>query len=107
MVGTKKRGKYQAISLPFEYVDEVRKHILKDKQYRSIAEFVKLAVEEKINRETIKGGFSKGSGRRSFVDPYADLVVEKMADDIFNKVLKKLEEKGNKKNGEGNGHGLE
>lgn len=51
---TKSRGKYQAISLPKEYVKTVRKHVKKSKFYRSIAEFTKIAVEEKIRGENIK-----------------------------------------------------
>jgi len=52
MAKTKPRGKYQAVSLPKEFVEKVRKHILshKDKaNYRSIAEFTKQAVIEKID----------------------------------------------------------
>lgn len=70
MVTTKPRGKYQAVSLPIDFVKKVRKHILshKDKaNYRSIAEFTKLAVIEKMDRDSFK--YKKGPDFEVVRDP--------------------------------------
>ena len=48
---TKPRGRYQSVSLPVPFVQEIKKHIVKDSKYKSIAEFVKAAVREKIDKE--------------------------------------------------------
>lgn len=84
------------VSLPMPIINKIRKHIANDDRYQNVPQFVKIAVEEKINRETIQG-FSKG--KRSFVDPYADVIADKMAEDVFDKVMKKLNEKETKKSG--------
>ena len=55
---TKDRAKYQAVSLPSEFVETVRNHVLAfPEEYRSIAEFVKSAIMEQIKWDT--HGFSR------------------------------------------------
>jgi Arc/MetJ-type ribon-helix-helix transcriptional regulator len=51
MAKTKPRGKYQAVSLPYEFVEVIRKHVLNNPKYRSIAEFVKTAIINQLERE--------------------------------------------------------
>ena len=50
MVRTKPKPEYQAVSLPKEFVEKVRKHVLKSPDYRSIAEFTTTAVQEKMSK---------------------------------------------------------
>lgn len=51
MVKTKPRPKYQAISLPKDFVEKVRAYVLKSDKYGSIAEFTKIAVKQQMERE--------------------------------------------------------
>jgi len=51
MAKTKDRGAYQAVSLPSDFVEKVRKHVLKNTNYQSIAEFTKQAVIEKLRSD--------------------------------------------------------
>lgn len=49
MVQTIARGKYQAVSLPSDFVKQVRNHVKKHKnKYRSIAQFTEYAVSEQM-----------------------------------------------------------
>ena len=48
---TKPRAKYQAVSLPKEFVEEVTNHVRESKRYRSVAEFVKFAVMNQMNHD--------------------------------------------------------
>jgi len=41
---TKDRGRYQSISLPVDFIADIKKHILKTNRYQSIAEFTKFAI---------------------------------------------------------------
>lgn len=52
---TKDRGKYQSISLSVDFIEEVKQHILKDNKYKSVADFTREAIREKIDRETPHG----------------------------------------------------
>jgi len=51
MAKTKPRGKYQAVSLPSEFVNEVRDHVLASSRYRSIAEFIKIAAMNQMDKD--------------------------------------------------------
>jgi len=51
MAKTKPRGKYQGISLPTEFVAVVREHVLNSPKYRSIAEFVKVATINQLEKD--------------------------------------------------------
>ena len=51
MAQTKPRGKYQAVSLPSDFVKEVREHVLSSSRYRSMAEFIKIAAMNQIDRD--------------------------------------------------------
>jgi len=47
---TKPRGKYQGVSLSVDFVQEIKNHIMKDERYKSIAEFVRDACREKMEK---------------------------------------------------------
>jgi len=51
MANIKPRVEYQAISLPKEFVKEVREYVLNHDKYRSVAEFTRDAVIEKMDRD--------------------------------------------------------
>ena len=51
MAKTKPRGKYQAVSLPSEFIKEVREHVLDSNRYRSIAEFIKIAAINQMDKD--------------------------------------------------------
>ena len=46
----KPRGKYQAVSISKDFIKEVKKYVLENPRYRSIADFTKEAVREKMER---------------------------------------------------------
>jgi type I site-specific restriction endonuclease len=48
---TKPRGKYQGVTLPSAFIKEIKEHIIQDNKYKSIAEFIRESVREKITRE--------------------------------------------------------
>ena len=54
MATTKGKRKWQTVSLPAEFLSEVREHVLKSKRYRSIAEFIKIAAMNQIDKEKSK-----------------------------------------------------
>ena len=43
--------KYQTVSFPEPFYNEIKEFVIKQEKYRSIAEFVKEAVREKMNRD--------------------------------------------------------
>lgn len=45
---TKPNPRYQAISIPIEFVSVVKDHVLRHPEYHSIAEFVKESVRNQI-----------------------------------------------------------
>ena len=51
MAQTKRRGKYLAASLPIDFIEEVRSHVLDSSRYRSIAEFVKIAAMNQMDKD--------------------------------------------------------
>ena len=50
----KPTSKYQTVSFPEPFYNEIKEIVIKLERYRSIAEFVKEAVREKMNREKDK-----------------------------------------------------
>jgi len=48
---TKERGRYQSISLSVDFIKEVKKHIINNPKYRSIAEYTRDALREKMKRD--------------------------------------------------------
>lgn len=52
MKNIKPREKYQSVSLTTSFIDEIKKHIMEDPKYKSIADFVREAVREKMRRES-------------------------------------------------------
>lgn len=63
MVRSKYKEKYTAMSMPKKLLDEVKKYIEEhpELQYRSIPEFTKVALREKLEREKLDvaiGGLS-------------------------------------------------
>lgn len=51
MAKTKPRGRYQAVSLPSDFVNEVREHVLNSSRYRSMAEFIKIAAINQMDKD--------------------------------------------------------
>jgi metal-responsive CopG/Arc/MetJ family transcriptional regulator len=47
----KKAVKYHGISLPSPLIEEVKKYIIDRPEYRSVAEFTKEAIREKMRKE--------------------------------------------------------
>ena len=50
---TKDRHKYQSISFDKPFIALIKKHIENKDQYRSIADFARSAIREKIDRENL------------------------------------------------------
>lgn len=48
---TKPRGRYQSISLSVPFLKEIKKYIMDDPKYRSVADFTREALREKMHRE--------------------------------------------------------
>ena len=46
----KEGTKYQSISLSVEFIDEIKKYVLKNPCYKSIADFARQAIREKLER---------------------------------------------------------
>lgn len=51
---TKERGKYQGVSLPKDLVNEIKNFVIGNPKYRSIAEYTKQALREKMDRDLDK-----------------------------------------------------
>ena len=47
----KSKVKYQGICMPLPLIGEIKKFVLKHPEYRSMGEFVKEAIREKLRRE--------------------------------------------------------
>jgi len=48
---TKERGRYQSISLSVDFVDEITEFVKNSNRYKSVADFTREALREKIDRE--------------------------------------------------------
>lgn len=89
---TKPGVKYQSVSLAVPFIEEIKKHIQDKPGYRSIADFVREAVREKMQDEKrtiwsddatrlghkIKGKFT---GKNTDQDEVIDVVTEKPIED--------------------------
>ena len=51
MRNLKPKAKYQGISLPEEFIDELKKHVMGNPRYKSVADFAREALREKMDRE--------------------------------------------------------
>lgn len=51
---TKERGRYFSISIPIDFVNEVRDIVLSDPKYKSVAEYTKEALREKMDQDLYK-----------------------------------------------------
>jgi len=51
MSRTKPRGKYQSVSLPKPFFQLIKTHILKDARYKTVAEYIREAIREKMMNE--------------------------------------------------------
>ena len=51
---TKERGRYQSISLSVDFIEEIKQYIIKDRKYKSVADFTREALREKLRRENRK-----------------------------------------------------
>jgi len=49
MKNKKGRPQYQGFSLPTPFVEEIKKHIGNDQRYRSITDFIRSAIREKMD----------------------------------------------------------
>ena len=47
--------KYQGISFEITFIAEIKKHIMFNPMYRSIADFAREAIREKIRRDQLEG----------------------------------------------------
>lgn len=52
---SKKPAPYQSISLSKQFIAEINKHIQNDPKYRSVADFTRQAIREKMDRDNKKG----------------------------------------------------
>lgn len=78
---------YHGISFPSPFVEQIKKYIENNPQYRSVAEFTKEAVREKMNREI---AFKKGElyvEEGKYPEPLYDIVPEVSVDKITAIVL--------------------
>jgi len=51
MKKSKPSVKYQGISMPIPFIEEIKKFIMKNSKYRSVADFTREAIREKMHRE--------------------------------------------------------
>lgn len=51
MRNVKKATKYSSISFPDDFIDEIKKHIMKTGRYKSIADFARDAILYRIDME--------------------------------------------------------
>ena len=51
---TKPRGKYTTISFPEEFFNSIQEYVKVDTHYKSVAEFVRVAIREKMSNDTWK-----------------------------------------------------
>ena len=49
MKKSKPSVKYQGISMPIPFIEEIKKHIMNDPKYRSVADFAREGIREKMN----------------------------------------------------------
>ena len=49
-----KRGKYQGLSLPTSLLDEIKKHIEKHREYKSVTDFVRESIRGQMKQESSK-----------------------------------------------------
>ncbi len=49
---TKDRPKYQSVSLAVPFVDNIKKYIFNKPEYRSVADFAREAIREKMQKPT-------------------------------------------------------
>ena len=48
---TKDRGRYQSISLSVDFIEEISDFVKKSNRYKSVADFAREALREKMERE--------------------------------------------------------
>lgn len=99
---TKPRGIYQSVSLPVNFIQKIKKQVMKDDRYKSIADYVKQAVREKMDYDTterIRNDFGKpGKDSREISKLTRDIVeIKQMINDL---------QKNSKNKVNSNGHGL-
>lgn len=89
MRNIKPKAKYQGISLPKEFIDEIKEYVLKTGEYKSIAEFTKDAIREKMesHKTTRMDKLTQFMGTKQKDDPMVKELRE------IKKVLKDILEK--------------
>ena len=73
---TKERGKYQGVSLPADFIKEIKTHILKDSKYKSIAEFIRESCREKMDRDKKPFRSIETEKILKQFEKYADKIIE-------------------------------
>lgn len=53
MTRTKKAVRYQGFALPIDFIEEIKKHIKNKDEYRSVTDYVKQAIREKMAKDVI------------------------------------------------------
>lgn len=79
MKGIKDRVKYQGVSLPVPLVEEIRKHVISDSKYKSIGEFVRDAVREKMERDNTPPSKTMGRLAQEDINKIVNSVVGTLA----------------------------
>lgn len=78
----KGRPQYQGFSLPTPFVEEIKKHIEEDPKYRSITDFIRQSLREKMQRDDT-----------SAIKRYSDLL-KLMEDKGFKKEVSRIRKRG-------------
>ena len=72
---TKARGKYQSVSLSVDFVKEIKNHIIDNPKYKSIADYVRESVRERMVID---------NAIKSNPPPMRQQIVEKYVNDRYN-----------------------
>jgi hypothetical protein len=119
MKRSKKAVKYQGFALEIPLIDEIKKFIKDDSNYRSVTDYVREALREKLKADkealvTMRevAEIQKQHSKGLFNPPLSKAtrpfeVDEKRIEELESKVNKILELLEKKKSSNGNGHGLE
>ena len=76
---TERKVKYQGLSLPVVFVNDIKKHIENRTRYTSITDFVKQAVRSKMRLDIIGGDVASGEVFTKLRAPQEE-VLKKLAD---------------------------
>lgn len=112
MRNIKPKLEYTSVSFPKEFINEIKKYIMLDPEYKSIADFVRDAIREKLRSQkealvTMKeiSAIQKQHGKGLFNPPFSNTTRLLEFDDkqidaldiVINKVLDEREKREKKK----------